>query len=132
MRSHRAVGIALLVKSGTVSPHNLYFADRDRVQHPLAHEIGQLGAVDVVDVDRLRLGQRAVELDVVGDGLHRDLEAEILASLLGDLLDRRIQAAGMHQRHVLDVLRPDGGKKEGAAVAATAPPTAALEQELGT
>ena len=104
----------------------LVFRHRDRRQHALAREIGQLGAVDVVDVDGGRLGQRAVELHVVGDGLHHDLEAEILARLVADLLDRRVGAAGMDQRHILVFCAHTVGNPLTASVATTAPPAAAL------
>ena len=109
-RGHLSVGIRALGEERHRLAPQLVFGDRDRRQHTLAHQIGQLGAVDVVDVDGVRLRQRTVELDVVGDGLHDDLEAEVLARLFADLLDRRIGAAGMDQRHVLGGLRPHGGK----------------------
>ena len=41
------------------------------------------------------------------DHLHLDLEAEILAGLIGDLLDAGIGATDVNQRYVLDVLCPD-------------------------
>ena len=66
--------------------------------------------LDVGDVERLGLGDHAVEQRGVVGGLHLDLEAEVLARLARDVDDRRVGAADMEQGHVLDVLRPDGRK----------------------
>ena len=71
---------------------------------------GELGlpALDVRDVDRVRLGDEAVDRRRGVEVLHRHLEAEILRGLVADRLHDRVRDADMAQLDVLDLLRPDG------------------------
>jgi pimeloyl-ACP methyl ester carboxylesterase len=91
---------------------------------PRSQQVGHGRRRRVVDVDRLLLRQRAVELRIGIDDLHHDLEAEILAGLLADILDRAIRGANMDQPHVFDVLRPDGGEPCDRLGAGEHPPAA--------
>ena len=65
-------------------------------------------------VDRARLRQEAVQQVGILRRLHAYGEAQILGRLLGDQPDCGYRRTGMPQHHVLDVLRPDGGKSADA------------------
>ena len=82
--------------------------DFDALQHAALGGELRLPAFDVGDVDRVRLGDEAVDRRRGVEILHRHLEAEILGRLVADRFHHRVGHADMAQLDVLDLLRPDG------------------------
>jgi len=81
--------------------------DLDALQDPaLGGEFG-LPAFDVGDVDRIGLGDEAIDGSGGVEVLHRHLEAEILGGLVTDRLHHGVGHADMAQFDILDLLRPD-------------------------
>ncbi len=81
-------------------------------EHLLAQEI-----LDVGDVVGFRLGHRLLRHRVGVERGHLQGEAEVLLHLLGDGVQVGYAGAELAQRHVLDLLRPDGGEPADGAAA---------------
>ena len=82
----------------------------DALQHAALGGELRLPAFDVGDVDRVRLGDEAIDRGRGVEILHRHLEAEILGRLVADRLHDRVRHADVAQLDVLDFLRPDRRK----------------------
>ena len=85
----------------------LVLLEVDRLDDAARHRVHQEEELGIGDVEGFRLADQPVQERGVVGGLHLDLEAQVLARLAGDVDDRRVGAADLEQRHVLDVLRPD-------------------------
>ena len=88
--------------------------DIDALDHAaLGREFG-LPALEIGDIDSVRLRDEAIDRGRGVNVLHRDLEAEILGSLIADRLHHRVGHADVAKLDVLYFLRPYDGSADHA------------------
>ena len=108
LRRFAAVGIFAFGEQRDGLLPILHLGDRDALENIPADEIFLIGDADIRAIHRTRLRQESVQQVGLFGCLHFDLEAEVLAGLLGDGGNRGDGWAGVTDDDILDCLCPNG------------------------